>query len=139
MDPHIFTAESCIVPFFDDHWMPFTWNIPNNCNFDLFASPVWKPTTAEGVYISIFYSILSKNSDHINIINPSPRPTKFYKEEIIATMSPFTANTPYSYINVSLYSPIVTAQTLSPVLSIQLTFIPSCIATFHNLIPEVQT
>jgi len=141
MDPHVFAAESCVVPPYDDHWMPFTWNIPNNCNFDLFASPVQKPATAEGVYASTLYSILSKNSDHINIVNPSPRPIKFYKEEVIMTMSPFTVNTPYSYINISLYSLTVdvTAQTLSPGLSIHPTFIPPCMATFHNLVPEVQT
>ena len=94
MDPHVFAAESCVVPPYSDHWMPFTWNIPDDCNFDLFTSPIPRPATTEEVYASALYSILSKDSDHMNIVNPSPRPAKFYKGEVIATVNPFAANTP---------------------------------------------
>ena len=139
MDPHVFAVESCVITPYDDHWMPFTWNIPNNCRYDLFASPIQRPTTAEGIYASTLYSILSKSSDHINIINPSPRPVKFHKGEVIVTVNPFAANTPYSYINVGLQSPMmdIKARTLSPGLGARPTFSPPSMATFHNSVPEI--
>src|SRR5438046_8674018 len=56
MDPRVFAAESCVIPSYDDYWMSFTWNIPNDCNFELFASPVRKPATAEGVLYIVSYS-----------------------------------------------------------------------------------
>jgi|SRR6266496_5385028 len=120
MDPHVFAAESCVIASYDDHWMPFTWNIPNNCSYDFFASPIRRPTTAEGIYTSALYSILSKSSDRINIINFSPRPVKFHKEEVIAIVSPFAANTSYSYINLSIQSSIVASGLLSSDLGITL-------------------
>ena len=125
MNPHVFAVESCVIAPYDDHWMPFTWNIPNNCSYDLFASPIRRPiTTAEGIYTSALYSILSKSSDHINIINPSSRPIKFHKGEVIATVSPFAANTRYSYINLGIQSSIVPSGLLSPRLGITFTVFP---------------
>ena len=48
-------------------------------------------------YATCSYAVMSHKTNHLLMINPSPRPVKIGRDEVVGVYEPFEPNTPYPY------------------------------------------
>jgi hypothetical protein len=105
VDSRVFAAEAVTVRPHTEEWIPIRYSKDlSTVDKDLLATPIRRPDTAENIHASACYSILSPTTTHLLYLNPSNRPVKVSQGEVIATLQPFTANTPYSYLNINSFT-----------------------------------
>jgi hypothetical protein len=98
VDSRIFATQSVHIRPRSEAWVPITFDqsLMESTN-DVLITPARKNTGALQIHASCPYSIISKTTTHVLYLNPSDRPTKIGKGEVIAYAKPIEANTPMSY------------------------------------------
>jgi hypothetical protein len=105
VDSRVFAAEAVTIRPRTEEWIPIRYSKNlSTVNKDLLATPIRRPETAENIHASACYSILSPTTTHLLYLNPSNCPVKVSQGEVITTVQPFTANTPYSYLNINSFT-----------------------------------
>ena len=101
-DSRIFATRSVHVRPRSEAWVPITFDqgLMESTN-DVLITPVRKNTGAMQVHASCPHSIISGTTTHVLYLNPSDRPAKIGKGEIVAHAKPIETNTPMSYFGVS--------------------------------------
>lgn len=96
IDPRIYAAEAVQIRPYSEIFVPMRYT-----QFDrrtnLLVTPVRHANIAEGTYASCSYAVMASDTSHLLMINPSPRPVKIAKEDIVGMYEPFTINTPFCY------------------------------------------
>ncbi len=97
VDPRVFANETIFVPPFGYKSVEIRFEKTNDGS-DVLCSPVRFANIAEGTYASASYSILSNNTTHITIENPSPRPVKIRKNQLVGIYEPILPNSKVYYL-----------------------------------------
>jgi hypothetical protein len=98
VDPRIYLAEPVRMRPFSEVWVPVRFSRSNpNQGTDFLVTPVRHANIAEGTYASCSYAIIACDTSHLLMVNPSPRPVRLEKDDVVGMFEPFTPNTPFSY------------------------------------------
>ena len=146
VDPRIFLAEPVRMRPFSEVWVPVRFTATDGQS-DLLVTPVRHANVAEGTYASCSYAIISNDTSHLLMINPSPRPVKLGKDEIIGMFEPFSPNTPFSYFGAVAAAPTVMTgvapTTVNPTVglrdAVQMGTSSGITHTFHTAGQQVET
>jgi hypothetical protein len=98
IDPRVFAAEAINIQPFHELWVPVRFAPPDNYS-DLMVTPVRHANLAEGTYATCSYAIMSKDTNHLLMVNPTERPFRIRKDEIVGMFEPVVANTPFAYFS----------------------------------------
>ena len=97
VDPRIYAAEPVNIRPFSEVWVPVRF-APFGKSIDhLLVTPVRHANIAEGTYASCSYAVMANDTSHLLMINPSPRPVRISRDQLVGMYEPFHPNTPYSY------------------------------------------
>lgn len=98
IDPRVFAAEPINIQPFHELWVPVRFTPPDS-HSDLMVTPVRHANLAEGTYATCSYAIMSKDTDHLLMVNPTERPFRIQKDEVVGMFEPVVANTPFAYFS----------------------------------------
>lgn len=93
IDTRVFAAEAVNIQPFHETWVPVRFNPPDDYS-DLMVTPVRHANIAEGTYASCSYAIMSRETNHLLMVNPTERPFRIQKDEIVGIYEPVATNTP---------------------------------------------
>jgi hypothetical protein len=101
VDPRVFAAEAINIQPYHELWIPVRFKVTDNYS-DLMVTPVRYANVAEGTYATCSYAIMSKDTNHLLMINPTERPFQIKKDEVVGMFEPVVANTPFAYFSSSV-------------------------------------
>jgi hypothetical protein len=99
-DPRVFTTQPVSLKPFSDAWVPIRFS-PLKAKREYLLTPIRHVHRVEGTYASCSYAVISNETNHVLVTNPTPRPVHLGSDSIIGAIEPFAGNTPFSYFNLN--------------------------------------
>ena len=102
-DSRVFLTEDVKIKPHAQVWLPIDFSKIED-DSTLFFSPCRFVRPADGTYGSSVYALFSDKTNHILFLNPSDRPMKLSRGEVVGSFEPLAPNSPAIYFNDSAHS-----------------------------------
>jgi hypothetical protein len=96
IDPRIYAAEPINIRPYSEVWVPVRFTALRE-QTHLFVTPVRHANVAEGTYATCSYAVMASDTSHLLMVNPSPRPVRIRRDDLVGMYEPFTPNSPFSF------------------------------------------